>query len=124
MAEREELEGTQGQGVQVVEQGEQSQRQTQGGQVESVPGSSQGEQGQVEEGQEGPPQLPSRALRLSTIQEATIRGYVADIKTELGTSTKIIQNANYRLDSIDKLVPQCSPCCKEQSQRSCCPESC
>ena len=41
MAEREELEGTQGQGVQVVEQtqGEQSQRQTQGGQVDSVPGS-------------------------------------------------------------------------------------
>ena len=110
MAEREELEGTQGQGVQVVEQtqGEQSQRQTQGGQVESVPGSSQGEQGQGEEGQEGPPQLPSRALRLSTIQEVTIRGHVADIKTELGTSTKIIQNANYCLNSIDKLVPQIS----------------
>ena len=55
MAEREELEGTPGQGAQGVEQGEQSQRQIQGGHVESVPGSSQGEQDQVEEGQEGPP---------------------------------------------------------------------
>merc|ERR1711954_287722 len=38
----------------------------------------------------------------------TIRGYVAEIKTELGTSTKIIQNANYRLNSIVNLVPQIS----------------
>ena len=47
-------------------------------------------------------------MRLSTVQEVTIRGHVADIKAELGTSTKIIQNANYRLTSIDKLVPQIS----------------
>merc|ERR1711954_535282 len=38
----------------------------------------------------------------------TIRGYVAEIKTELGTSTKIIQNANFCLNSIVNLLPQIS----------------
>merc|ERR1711954_592989 len=72
------------------------------------PGSSQGEQGQVQGGKEGPPQLPSRAQILSTIQEPTIRGYVQEIKSEMGAATKIIQNANYRLNSIVNLVPQIS----------------
>ena len=60
------------------------------------------------EGQEGPLQLPSRAQRLSTIQEPTIRGYVQEIKSEMGAATKIIQNANYCLNSIVNLVPQIS----------------
>merc|ERR1711954_468984 len=72
------------------------------------PGSSQGENGQVQGGQEGTPQIPSRAQRLSTIQEPTIRGYVQEIKAEMGAATKIIQNANYRLNSIVNLVPQIS----------------
>ena len=54
-------------------------------------------------------------MRLSTVQEVTIRGHVADIKAELGTSTKIIQNANYRLTSIDKLVPQISTALAERN---------
>ena len=108
MAEIEELEGTPGQGAQGVEQGEQSQRQAQGGQREQASGSGQRENGQVQGGQEGPPQIPSRAQRLSTIQEPTIREYVQEIKAEMGAATKIIQNANYRLNSIVNLVPQIS----------------
>merc|ERR1711954_219766 len=88
--------------------GEQSQRQAQGGQREQVSGSGQGDNGQVQGGQEGPPQLPSRAQRLSTIQEPTIRGYVQEIKAEMGAATKIIHNANYCLNSIVNLVPQIS----------------
>ena len=111
MAEIEELEGSQGQGVQGAGQTQAGQGQIQEGQVQTAPGTSQGGASQTAQGgerQEGPPQLPPRALRLPTVQEVTIRGHVADIKAELGTSTKIIQNANYRLTSIDKLVPQIS----------------
>ena len=111
MAEIEEIDNSEGQGVQGAEQ---TQGQTQGGQGRPVPGSSQGES-QVGEGQEGPPQLPPRSLRLSTVQEVTIRGHVAEIKTELGNSTKIIQNAKYCLTSIDKLVPQISRALSERN---------
>merc|ERR1712081_101725 len=65
--------------------------------------------GQVQGEQEGPPKPPLRAQRLSTIEEPTIKEYVQEIKSEVGAATKIIQNANYRLNSIDALVPQISP---------------
>ena len=113
MAEIEELEGSQGQGVQGAGQTQagQAQGQIQEGQVQTAPGTSQGGASQTAQGverQEGSPQLPPRSLRLSTVQDITIRDHVAEIKAELGNSTKNIQNANYRLTAIDKLVPQIS----------------
>ena len=120
MAEIEEIEGSQGQGAQGAGQTQagQTQGQSQGGPGQTAPGSSQGGAGQTAqggEGQEGPPQLPPRALRLSTVQDITIREHVAEIKAELGTSTKNIQMANYRLTSIDKLVPQISRALSEKN---------
>ena len=108
MADIEEIESIPGQGAQPLDQREQ---------VEPVPGTSRGDQGQVQGEQEGPPRSllpegppkpPLRAQRLSSIEEPTIKEYVQEIKSELGAATKVIQNANYRLNSIDTLVPQIS----------------
>ena len=108
MADIEEIESIPGQGAQPLDQRVQ---------VEPVPGTSRGDQGQVQGEQEGPPRSllpegppkpPSRAPRLSSIEEPTIKEYVQEIKSELGSATKVIQNANYRLGSIDTLLPQIS----------------
>ena len=75
-----------------------------GAQAESVSGTSRGEEGQVQGEQEGPPRSllpegppkpPSRAPRLSSIEEPTIKEYMTEIKSELGSATKVIQNAKY-----------------------------
>ena len=60
-----------------------------GAQAESDPGTSRGEQGQVQGEQEepprsllpqGPPKPPSRTPRLASIEEPTIKAYVTEIK--------------------------------------------
>ena len=130
MAELEEVDGSQGQGAQgagQVQAGQTAQGPSQGGSGQTAQGSSQGGAGQTAQGgvgQEGlpqrsqeqeagmptqtPPQLPPRALRLSSVQDITIMEYIAEIKAKIGTSTKNIQMANYQLTSIDKMVPQVS----------------
>ena len=101
MADIEEIESIPGQGAQPLDQREQG---------EPVPGTSRGDQGQIQGEQEGPPRSllpegppkpPLRAQRLSSIEEPTIKEYVQEIKSELGAATKVIQNANYHLNSIE-----------------------
>ena len=92
MAEIEELEGSQGQGVQGAGQTQAGQGQIQEGQVQTAPGTSQGGASHIAQGgerQEGPPKLPPRSLRLSTVQDITIRDHVAEIKAELGPQQRI-----------------------------------
>ena len=101
MAELEEVDGSQGQGAQGSGQA---------GAVQTAQGAG-GQEGPPQGGQEQdtgaptqtPPQLPPRALRLSSVQDDTIREYIAEIKAEIGNSNKNIQMANYRLSSIDKI---------------------
>ena len=83
MAELEEVDGYQGQGAQGSGQA---------GAVQTAQGAG-GQEGPPQGGQEQaagaptqtPPQLPPRALRLSSVQDITIREYIAEIKAEIGS---------------------------------------
>ena len=105
MAELEEVDGSQGQGAQGAGQaqaGQTAQGPSQGGSGQTAQGAG-GQEGPTQGSQEqdsgiptqAPPQLPPRALRLSSIQDITIREYIGEIKAEVGSSNKNIQMANY-----------------------------
>ena len=115
MAELEEMDGSQGQGAQGSGQaGGVQAAQAAGGQE----GASQGGQEQdTGAGTQAPPQLPPRALRLSSVQDDTIREYIAEIKSEIGNSNKNIPMENYRLISLHKMVPQVSRALSENTIR-------
>ena len=97
MAELEEMDGSQGQGAQGSGQaGGVQAAQAAGGQE----GASQGSQEQdTGAGTQAPPQLPPRALRLSSVQDDTIREYIAKIKSEMEIQTK-----TYRWQITDSQV--------------------
>ena len=107
MAELEEIANSQGQGTQGSGQagGVQAAAQAAGDQEGGAQGSQEQETGA---GTQAPPQLPRAALRLSSVQDETIKEYISEIRSEVGNSNKNIQAANYRLTSLDKMVPQVS----------------
>ena len=107
MAELEEIANSQSQGTQGAGQagGVQAAPQAAGDQEGGAQGSQEQETGA---GTQAPPQLPRAALRLSSVQDETIKEYISEIRSEVGNSNKNIQAANYRLTSLDKMVPQVS----------------
>ena len=113
MAELEEIANSQGQGTQGSGQagGVQAAAQAAGDQEGGTQGSQEQETGA---GTQAPPQLPPRALRLSSVQDETIKEYISEIRSEVGNSNKNIQAANYRLTSLDKMVPQVSQALSEK----------
>ena len=112
MAELEEVDGSQGQGAQGSGQAGAGQTAQGAGGQEGPPQGSQEQDTGIPT--QAPPQLPPRALRLSSVQDITIREYIGEIKAEIGSSNKNIQMANYRLTSINKMVPQVSRALSEK----------
>ena len=113
MAEIKEIANSQGQSTQGSRQagGVQTAAQAAGDQEGGTQGSLKQKTGA---GTQAPPQLPPRALRLSSVQDETIKEYFSKIKSEVGNSNKNIQAANYRLTSLDKMVPQVSRALSEK----------
>ena len=102
MAEIEEIANSQGQNTHGSGQaqgsgqagGVQPAAQAAGDQEGATQGSQEQETGASTQ---APPQLPPRALRLSSVQDETIKEYFSEIKSEVGNSSKNIQAENYRL---------------------------
>ena len=107
MGELEEISNNQGEGTQAAGQagGVQAAGQAAGGQE----GGAQGDHGS-ETGAEtqAPPQPPRTAPRLTSVQDETVKEYISEIRSEVAITNKNIQAANYRLSSLDKMVPQVS----------------
>ena len=53
------------------------------------------------------PPMPSRtALCLSSVQVEAVKEYINEIRSEVAVTTRNIAAANYRISSLDKMIPQ------------------
>ena len=53
-----------------------------------------------------PPMPPRTAPRLNSVQVESVKEYIDEIRSEIALTTKNISAANYRISSLDKLIPQ------------------
>ena len=96
MAELEEISGTEGGGAQAAGQaGGGHEGGAQGGQVAEAGAEAQ-----------APPMPPRAAPRLSSVQVEAVKEYITEIRSEVAVTTKNIVAANYRISSLDKMIPQ------------------
>ena len=49
---------------------------------------------------------PRAAPRLSSVQVEAVKEYITEIRSEVAVTTKNIVAANYRISSLDKMIPQ------------------
>ena len=53
-----------------------------------------------------PPMPPRTAPHLNSVQVEAVKEYIDEIRSEIALTTKNISAANYRISSLDKLIPQ------------------
>ena len=87
---------------------------TEGGGADAVGEAGGGTEGeaqgvQVSEGgaeAQAPPMPPRTAPRLSSVQVEAVKEYINEIRSEVALTTRNIAAANYRISSLDKMIPQ------------------